>query len=740
LGYAPDSNYVIVSKLYKGRNGVAVWTPISDIFDQSTLYTNTLFVSKAGGDNNTAERENINKPWGDIWAAKRAAQPGDLIYVRDGRWTVGADVIFPTNDADSTTILKDSITYFFAPATGINVDGNERIFYDTAGVNTTILGYMVFNGPNTNSNCMFAQAENSNIYIEFDSLNLGNGAGFNNFAHFRKFKSWNLNINNFNADRSESFYFGAAATDTILSGELSINIQNYRTVTDVCFGFFGSLGGYWENVNVSLNVKNANVDFEYYEVDINDVNTTWKNCNLSVHFDKCLISSVNHTGTGDFFRLSGGPYGPGSEGNQIKISGNYQLNNAVGFKLLTAINFDGAGDSLTYVIENLTCYSERYAFGLSSRSGSATENVILKNVRVGCLTEDAVRFTNNVNSQYYLQDCFFYTESDTSVFSINTDNVTIANSTFIRNINAPLTGGNVFAATAPHTVRTAGVYSNESVADADLTFTGITQHPSLSGNIYTSDGSITADRTVTGGSNNLTFTGMNNFTATGSGSATYQLNLYPSSSLPILLEQSIAGVDTAHLQLRANLGRATLRATQDIYFEAATAIYASTLEGSETGIISVRPNGEIIRREKAFCSLGTVTHSLTVALSDTELNNTWTTYVNENFNVSGDSVIYSGTDTAYFSISYFADIEFTETLTGSYRIDLKVSKNGAVMANSVSEHLVYYTAAETEPIQLAGKTFQTLMTPGDVFVIEQSGTTGAGVDLQNIVFNANKIQ
>jgi len=445
--------------------------------DISTLYTNTLFVSKAGGDNDTAERENINKPWGDIWAAKRAAQPGDLIYVRDGRWTVGVDVSFPTNNADSTTILKDSITYFFAPSTGINVDGNERIFYDTSGVNTTILGYMIFNGPNTNANCMYAQAENSNVYIEFDSLNLGNGAGFNTFAYFKKFKSWNVNINNFNTDRSETFYFGAGATDTILSGELSINIENYRTVSDVSFAFFGALGGYWENVNVSLNVKNANVDFEYYEIDINDINTTWVNCNLSVHFDKCLISSINHTNSGQFFRLSGGPFGPGSEGNQIKISGNYQLNNAVGFGLLSEINFDGAGDSLTYVIENLTCYSERNAFKLASRGGSVTENVILKNVRVGCKKERALVLSNNVNSQYYIQDCFFYTESDTNVVTINTNRVTIANSTFIRNINSPLTGGNVFAATAPYTVRTAGVYSNESVADADITFIAITQHP-----------------------------------------------------------------------------------------------------------------------------------------------------------------------------------------------------------------------------------------------------------------------
>ena len=412
---------------------------------------------------------------------------------------------------------------------------------------------------------------------------------------------------------------------------------------------------------------------------------------------------------------------------------------------MSQIEFDGTNsDSLTYILENINILSERNAFGLNSRNGNVSENVIVRNATVICNNEYAFVLGQNDDAHYYIQDCSFQTLSDTNVVGLNTMTTPayIGNSTFIRNANNPTAGGSVFLASNPVTVYTSGLYSNETIPDANITFTAITQHPtpSAGANIYNSDNTLTGNRTLTGGSNNLTFTDMGNLTATGSGSATYQFNMYPLSSLPILLEQSIAGVDTAHLQLRANLGRATLRATQDIYFEAATAIYASTLEGSETGIISVRPNGEIIRREKAFCSLGTVTHSLTVALSDTELNNTWTTYVNENFNVSGDSVIYSGTDTAYFSISYFADIEFTETLTGSYRIDLKVSKNGAVMANSVSEHLVYYTAAETEPIQLAGKTFQTLMTPGDVFVIEQSGTTGAGVDLQNIVFNANKIQ
>lgn len=258
-------------------------------------------------------------------------------------------------------------------------------------------------------------------------------------------------------------------------------------------------------------------------------------------------------------------------------------------------------------------------------------------------------------------------------------------------------------------------------------------------NIFNSNGSLTANRTLAGTSFNLDFTGMGNFTATGSGSATYRFNLYPSSSLPVLLEQTSAG-DTAYLQLRASLGRATLRATQDIYLEAANSVFVSTLEGSSTGIVSARPTGELIRRERAFVNASINTDTFTVALSPTEINLPFNDDVSEGFNVSGDSLIYTGTDTAYFEIGYYQDIEFLESATGTYRLNLSVYQNGVNIPRSEMEHLIYFQNTTTEPILTAGKTFIVQLINGDVLNIRQNGTTGINAAIHNLSITANKIE
>lgn len=258
-------------------------------------------------------------------------------------------------------------------------------------------------------------------------------------------------------------------------------------------------------------------------------------------------------------------------------------------------------------------------------------------------------------------------------------------------------------------------------------------------NIFNSNGSLTANRTLAGTNFNLDFTGMGNFTATGSGSATYRFNLYPSSSLPVLLEQTSAG-DTAYLQLRASLGRATLRATQDIYLEAASSVFVSTLEGSSTGIVSARPTGELIRRERAFVNASINTDTFTVALSPTEINLPFNDDVSEGFNVSGDSLIYTGTDTAYFEIGYYQNIEFLESATGTYRLNLSVYQNGVNIPRSEIEHLIYFQNTTTEPILTAGKTFIVQLINGDVLNIRQSGTTGIDTAIHNLSITANKIE
>lgn len=258
-------------------------------------------------------------------------------------------------------------------------------------------------------------------------------------------------------------------------------------------------------------------------------------------------------------------------------------------------------------------------------------------------------------------------------------------------------------------------------------------------NIYNSDGSLTANRAVNGGSNNLTFSGMGNMIATGSGSATYRFNLFPNSSLPVLLEQSSAG-DTAYLQLQANLGRATVRATEDIYLEAATGLYAEPLEGTSTGLVSARPNGEVIRREEAFFNAYFTTDTFIVAVSETDVGATFTDAISPSFTVSGSEITYTGTDTAYFDLSYSGEVEFLESVTGTYTLELSCYKNGSKIIPSESWHRVYYVTSVTEPILSVSKRFFTQLVNGDVLAIRQNGTTGIDAALHNFSFTATKTQ
>ncbi|MCB0451130.1 MAG: hypothetical protein KDC97_13525, partial [Confluentibacter sp.] len=258
-------------------------------------------------------------------------------------------------------------------------------------------------------------------------------------------------------------------------------------------------------------------------------------------------------------------------------------------------------------------------------------------------------------------------------------------------------------------------------------------------NLYTTNGALTGNRTVTGSSFNLDFVSMGNLTATGAGSATYRFNLYPSSSLPLLLEQTSAG-DTAYLQLRASLGRATLRATQDIYLEAANGVFVSPLEGSSTGIVSARPTGELIRREEAFFNAYFISDTITVAASETEINSTFLDAISPSFTVSGDSIIYTGTDTAYFDLGYYTEAEILESATGTYLLELSCYKNGLKIFPSESWHKVYFTAAETEPVQSVSKRFTTQLVTGDVLNIRQNGTAAISAAIHNFSFTGQKIQ
>jgi len=257
-------------------------------------------------------------------------------------------------------------------------------------------------------------------------------------------------------------------------------------------------------------------------------------------------------------------------------------------------------------------------------------------------------------------------------------------------------------------------------------------------NIYNIDGSLSANRTVTGASNNLDFTGMGNMTATGSGSATYRFNLYPNSSLPVLLEQTSSG-DTAFVQLQGSLGRATVRATEDIYLQAVTGLYAQPLEGSSTGIVSTRPDGELVRREESFFNVSLSSDTFELAGSDTEINLPFADDISENFTISGDSVIYAGSDTAYFLIDYQLSGEFAIAAGGSYAANFSIYLNGVKVSRSSASNLTFFAPATTQPIRDTGRNFIVQLVSGDVINIRASGTAATDFAIHNLSFTGSKI-
>lgn len=101
------------------------------------LFGDVLFVSE-NGDDNTAVKGDLAKPWADVMAAKDAASANDIIYVFPGTYLI--DGSYGSGTGADVTILKDGVTWALSEGCTISSSVAEPMLNDTTGKTTKICG------------------------------------------------------------------------------------------------------------------------------------------------------------------------------------------------------------------------------------------------------------------------------------------------------------------------------------------------------------------------------------------------------------------------------------------------------------------------------------------------------------------------------------------------------------------------------------------------------------------------
>lgn len=134
--------YVTLNNNNTYRWDGAAYQPITGLL----LTTNIIYVSKSGNDALGA-RHDLGKPFLTVEAAVAVAQPGDLIKILPGSYSV------------TSNIAKDSVSYYLEPGAIINKSNSGHIF-DTTGFTYSInvYGHGEFNKTSTTGNIFYSNA------------------------------------------------------------------------------------------------------------------------------------------------------------------------------------------------------------------------------------------------------------------------------------------------------------------------------------------------------------------------------------------------------------------------------------------------------------------------------------------------------------------------------------------------------------------------------------------------------
>lgn len=160
----------------------------------STNLGNILYVSKNGNDS-TAVKGDLLKPYSTILAAKNAAVSGDIIHVFAGTWTYDNRNSNgnPFNGQVNTLVnlWKDGITYYFEPGAKIimynqTVSGSDMYLFRPLGVSyetCTVLGYLEYEQNSTGADSY----NGANFY--FNGTPVGTDVGYTFYSETKILRS-----------------------------------------------------------------------------------------------------------------------------------------------------------------------------------------------------------------------------------------------------------------------------------------------------------------------------------------------------------------------------------------------------------------------------------------------------------------------------------------------------------------------------------------------------------------------
>lgn len=156
----------------------------------ATDYGNVLFVAKTGN-NTTATKGDMHRPYADPWAARDAATDGDVIVVFPGEWTFGpdsSDVTIAAGsmlDVDLFQGFTSEITYYFYPGAILTRNGSAfttgtefGLFMADAAATYRVLGHGQFNmdssgGLNYVGAVIVTGNSSANLTFEADYISYG---------------------------------------------------------------------------------------------------------------------------------------------------------------------------------------------------------------------------------------------------------------------------------------------------------------------------------------------------------------------------------------------------------------------------------------------------------------------------------------------------------------------------------------------------------------------------------------
>ena len=608
IGYAPGNDYVILSQLYKGRNGVAIWTNKNDVFSTSENL-NIFFISESGN-NSTAEIGNPFKQYDNLIPAKDTAVSNGIdsafFYIQKSNLTYSGpySTTFPNVSrinppGYSNFYLQDGTNLYFSGNTNIwqyftDIDNNVLVAsYNPSTFNLNAPNASIYENSSTNSYPLSFYNAQSSVKVRLQKLSLGTSAST---AKGAIFSSGYADVE-IDTIHSTGMVGIGIAVGRDSSGEasgahkrnISIKVKDYKTT-----------GGSPNNgLNCSIryqpdgtgtfvdSLSTIKMDFEKVDIASDGImyairGDTAKFLDIETNIQKAEIAgnviyiyARDGGGNGVYqnssLRLNMGDVNAGSpivlgRGRLILDSSEIVINTEQGFyDDSETIPYQASGSTfqmynhsaLRFNYDNCSLI-QPYKF-ISFLSDSTNRIEFKGNYTVRTAGKSVLEF-QSMNDSVFIQGAFY------------NDGVTPA-----------------ISSTTPLTVYLTGeVYFNSPNFDPDVTFVkldygyldpttsnyddtqtilnNIASLVSAGNNIYNTDDALTANRTVTGANFNLQFSNVAAFRANGAGTANWRIDFFPNSSLPSILEQ-IVGTDTANVEFIASLGRSILKGTQEVFIE-----------------------------------------------------------------------------------------------------------------------------------------------------------------------------